>query len=252
MPGLVNGDPIIGRWKTCVENWPECETFKYDQACCRWPKNCSAEVFLSEIQEYPERASDVVLYPGWYLAPNNTVEKFPMTTEDPTAIPLRVDPLRQRMTGWTYHGNHEIDVPYMTEITDNLWQGGCESSLELPRFIEHVINLYPGVHYRTRHRLESELRVRMYDSVEQGLDGVMALAGWVNSCRRQGPTLVHCQAGLNRSSLVVATALMLGDGMSAADAIAHIREQRSPACLCNRAFEQFLYDIDPLAVGERS
>lgn len=173
-----------------------------------------------------------------------------MPDEDPTAVPLRVDPLRQRMTGWTYHGNHEIDVPYMTEMADNLWQGGCAPSLELPRFIEHVINLYPGVHYRTRHHLESDLRVRMYDSTEQELSGVVALAHWVNYCRTQGPTLVHCQAGLNRSSLIIGTALMLGDGMSAAEVIAHIREKRSPACLCNPSFEQFLHSIDLVTINE--
>jgi len=61
----------------------------------------------------------------------------------------------------------------------------------------------------------------------------------VNACREDGPTLVHCQAGLNRSSLVAARALVLG-GMTADDAIALIREKRSPACLCNPAFERWL------------
>jgi protein-tyrosine phosphatase len=51
--------------------------------------------------------------------------------------------------------------------------------------------------------------------------------------------LVHCQAGLNRSGVVVAYALML-NGMSAAEAIARIRERRSPAVLCNPQFERWL------------
>lgn len=167
-----------------------------------------------------------------------------MSTEDPTAIALRVDPFHERMIGTTYHGNIEFDVPYMTEIADNLWQGGCDARLRLPEFIENVVNLYPGVQYRIKHRLHSELKVRMYDDINQGLDGVIALAHWVNSCRAQGPTLVHCQAGLNRSSLIVGTALILGDGMSASQAVEHIRTTRSPACLCNTAFEQFLHSIE--------
>ena len=79
----------------------------------------------------------------------------------------------------------------------------------------------------------------MYDSEDQALEQVEAIARWVNACRETGPVLVHCQAGLNRSSLVVARALMLA-GKSAEDAISTLREKRSPACLCNHAFEEYL------------
>lgn len=79
----------------------------------------------------------------------------------------------------------------------------------------------------------------MYDSSDQGFAQVDAIAAWVNVCRKDGPTLVHCQAGLNRSGLVAARALTL-DGMNAADAIALLREKRSPAVLCNRSFESWL------------
>jgi protein-tyrosine phosphatase len=50
---------------------------------------------------------------------------------------------------------------------------------------------------------------------------------------------VHCQAGLNRSSLVIARALILS-GMPSVAAIALIREKRSPACLSNPSFERWL------------
>ena len=79
----------------------------------------------------------------------------------------------------------------------------------------------------------------MYDSLDQAYGQVDAIAAWVNAGRRSAPTLVHCQAGLNRSSLVAARALML-EGRSADEAITLIREQRSPACLCNPAFERWL------------
>jgi protein-tyrosine phosphatase len=64
----------------------------------------------------------------------------------------------------------------------------------------------------------------------------------VNSCRGSGPTLVHCQAGLNRSSLVVVRALVL-DGMDVDTAIAVVREKRSPVCLCNPSFESWLRSV---------
>ena len=66
-----------------------------------------------------------------------------------------------------------------------------------------------------------------------------AIATWVNTCRETAPTLVHCQAGLNRSSLVAARALVLG-GRTPDEAITLIRRKRSPACLCNPAFERWL------------
>jgi len=48
---------------------------------------------------------------------------------------------------------------------------------------------------------------------------------------------VHCQAGLNRSSLIVAKALWLNGFGTGNQIIKHIRATRSPACFCNEAFE---------------
>ena len=79
----------------------------------------------------------------------------------------------------------------------------------------------------------------MYDSVDQAFDQVDAIARWVNECRAAGATLVHCQAGLNRSSLVVGRALVL-EGMTAKSAIELIRSKRSPVCLSNPSFERWL------------
>lgn len=160
---------------------------------------------------------------------------------DPTRISLAVDPQSRRMSGVAYHGNTHFDVPFISEIVSGLWQGGCENGLVLPAFIDHLVSLYPWEQYNRRGDgiLDSLLTVKMFDSVEQGFHQVLDIAAWVNSCRKLGPTLVHCQAGLNRSSLVVATALVL-DGMAGREAVALLREKRSPACLCNPAFEEFV------------
>lgn len=146
------------------------------------------------------------------------------------------------MRGVAYHGNTPFDVPYISEIGPNLWQGGCTTGLLLPNFIEHVVSLYPWERYSILHEVQSETYVKMYDSTDQGYIQVDALARWINLCRESGPVLVHCQAGLNRSSLLAARALYIesdeGCDNSCGDHIVdHLRASRSPAALCNPAFE---------------
>jgi protein-tyrosine phosphatase len=158
---------------------------------------------------------------------------------DPTGIKIDFDPTVQRMRGVARHGNTPFDVPFISEIASNLWQGGCQDGLMLPKFIRHVVSLYPWEQYKVQHELESNLWVRMYDSEDQMFGQVELLARWVNQCRETGPVLVHCQAGLNRSSLVAAKALILS-GKSPEEAIGLLREKRSPACLCNPVFEKWL------------
>ena len=161
---------------------------------------------------------------------------------DTGTIDIRVDPTRQRLTGRTNHGGLYFDIPYVSEIAPNLWQGGCQDGLVLPKFISHLLSLYMWEQYTVSHKLRTSHTVEMRDSVSQSMSQVDKWARWVNARRRTGPVLVHCQAGLNRSSLVVCRALML-DGWTANDAIYEVREKRSPACLCNDSFEQHLRSI---------
>jgi predicted protein tyrosine phosphatase len=140
------------------------------------------------------------------------------------------------------HGNTPFDVPFISHIEGNLWQGGCANGMILPHFIRHIVSLYPWEQYKGHDDLLSALSVVMYDAEDQAFEQVEALAFWVSTCMDAAPVLVHCQAGLNRSSLVAARALMLR-GRSADEAIALIRQQRSPACLCNTAFEDYLRSL---------
>ncbi len=149
------------------------------------------------------------------------------------------------MTGVTMHGNKPFDVPYISEIADNLWQGGVTNGLVMPGFLKHLVSLYPWEQYSVReNHLQSLMYVSMYDSLDQGFEQVLDIASWVNSCRRSGPVLVHCQAGLNRSSVVVGAALVMMGEMTGPEAVAYIREVRSPACLCNPAFEKWLTELE--------
>lgn len=157
---------------------------------------------------------------------------------DPTAIPIEFDPERQWMQGTAVHGNTPFSVPYVSRITDDLWTGGCRDGLILPAEVEHVVSLYPWEAYRAKHKVKSTMAVRLYDADDMpDRNLIYGLAEWVNACRRDGITLVHCQAGLNRSALVAGLALALsGDALDGADAIHKLRAARSKAVLCNPSF----------------
>lgn len=168
------------------------------------------------------------------------------TPKDPTFIPIDLDTHSRRISGYTAHKNLYFDVPLISHITGNLYQGGVGPGLDLPEGITHLVSLYPWEHYNPSSSLRSSLTVLMYDSLNQGFSQVAPLAQWVNSCAKDGPTLVHCQAGLNRSALVVARALMF-QGLSAPEAISLLRSTRDEAVLCNSSFEEWLLaqDQDP-------
>jgi len=164
-----------------------------------------------------------------------------MMDKDHTAIDIDFDPSVQRMSGVAYHGNTPFDVPFISHIDGNLWQGGCRNGLIVPDNIDVVISLYPWEKY-TLQEGQIRLEYKMYDSEDQGFDQVIEIAMQVNRYLDHGKTvLVHCQAGLNRSGLVAATALML-KGMSGPDAIKLLREKRSNACLCNPSFARWVFD----------
>ena len=111
---------------------------------------------------------------------------------DPTRIDIVADPTLKRMKGIAVHGNTPFDVPFISKIGFNLWQGGCETGLELPKHIKHVVSLYPWERYETHRHLQSELYVEMYDSTDQAFDQVDVLAQWINLQRKSGAVLVHC------------------------------------------------------------
>lgn len=159
---------------------------------------------------------------------------------DPTRIDINVDPRERRMRGTAIHGNTPFDVPFLSHIEDNLFTGGCTDGLILPDVIQHVVSLYPWEEYRVYHELRSMTSVRLYDAEPEGAI-TQGLAKWAAACVDDAPTLIHCQAGLNRSGLLAALVLM-ERGRSADEAIALLREKRSPAVLCNPMFEQFLRD----------
>jgi hypothetical protein len=74
-----------------------------------------------------------------------------------------------------------------------------------------------------------------------GLDELARIV--VEAVKAGEKVLVRCQAGLNRSALVVALA-MLREGYAATQIISHLRDVRSPYVLCNQSFVDYILEKD--------
>jgi hypothetical protein len=153
---------------------------------------------------------------------------------------INTDFTSHHIEGIAREGNTPFNVPLITKFDDTLWQGGCINGVSLNGQFRHIVSLYPWERFNPGRELDSFLEVRLYDcgTIPDPIQ-LRWLAGWINRCRKTGPVLVHCQAGLNRSGLLTGLALVL-DGMKPADAIAQMRKQRCSAVLCNKAFETWL------------
>ena|ERR1700688_1921617 len=153
---------------------------------------------------------------------------------------ISTDLTSHHIEGIALEGNIPFSVPLITQVDETLWQGGCVDGVSLNAQFANVISLYPWERFKPGIKLLSFLEVQLWDSGDlPDNQQLYSIARWVNICRKTGPTLVHCQAGLNRSGLVTALALIL-EGMEPADAIAKLRQSRCNAVLCNKAFERWL------------
>lgn len=165
---------------------------------------------------------------------------------DPTRIEIAFDPRNEIMRGIATHGYTPFECPYVSQITDSLYVGGCHPSMTVPAVIDRVVSLYQWERYRDHPGLKSHESFEMYDSDDlPDVDTLNSVVDVVVNYLNSGDTvLVHCQAGLNRSNLISALVLMR-QGHTARSAIELLREKRSPAVLCNRTFERFLLSLDP-------
>lgn len=135
-------------------------------------------------------------------------------------------------------GDGYFSAPLVSQIRENLWTGGCIDGVRLPDEFSYVVSLYPWEKYELGNRT-TRFEFKMFDSPEVNtdiLDEIVEIAAY---CVSVGQTLIHCQAGLNRSGLIAGLVLIRG-GMAPRDAIQLLREKRSPVVLCNRTFEEWL------------
>ena len=154
---------------------------------------------------------------------------------------------------------HDIgwDFPLWSEILPGLWLGGTDDDDTIetgvdtykPRMItkddfDTVVTLYSWA--QPVDWLVEEVRYGFYDSEISHIDfdaveraSVFAHSAWKSGKR----VLIRCQAGINRSSLVMAHVLMK-DKYTAREAIDLMREKRSKAVLLNRHFVDYLVMSD--------
>lgn len=134
-----------------------------------------------------------------------------------------------------------FDAPLISHVEGNLWQGGCQNGVYLDTF-ETVVSLYPWEKYDLAPGT-TRLEVKMYDAQEGVLfDDLVRASDAVLEGLKKGPTLVHCQAGLNRSGLVASFTLMRL-GRTAQEAIDLLRHTRSTFVLCNEVFVSQLHQL---------
>lgn len=171
-----------------------------------------------------------------------------MSSQESDNLPAAVDPRVRRFSGYTVHGDLPFSAPFISCVLNDgpggkrLYQGGVENGLVLPGSILHVVSLYQHERYTVGHELLTNLKVRADDAVSQPMDIIDPVAAYIAALYdsgEPGDILVHCQAGLNRSGVVVARVLQKL-GWDTSEAIDHLREVRSPAVLCNPAFEAWL------------
>lgn len=153
---------------------------------------------------------------------------------------------------WGYGKSNKI----MHEVLPDLWQGGTHDDdvLGNPRFardpqitikdFDTAITMYQ--YANPAGWFVKELRYCIYDSTMETIDleelfatARIAYKDWADGKR----VLIRCQAGWNRSGLVMALVLML-DGIPAKEAIELIRNKRSENALCNPDFVEFLETLD--------
>lgn len=114
-----------------------------------------------------------------------------------------------------------------------LFIGGLRHQTDIRPEVDAVLNLCEldnfwvaraGRHLNDRFARKGEMTVGM------DMSDLLSEARWVAGRLRAGQrVLVHCYAGVNRSSTVCCAALMLLEGLSAEDALARVRENH-PGC----------------------
>ena len=144
------------------------------------------------------------------------------------------------------------------EIKPGLWLGGTHdehdmrwgrASHELPPIgpdeFDTIITMYAWA--RPADWFVKEIRFGIYDGDMSDFD-TASLHEIVSIAHRDWKAgkkvLVRCQAGINRSGLIMALVL-IRDGMSAAKAIELMRSKRARSVLRNETFEKWLLALKP-------
>lgn len=139
-----------------------------------------------------------------------------------------------------YPSEAYFKLPLVTHAEDNLWVGGCINGVGLPHDFDVVVSLDAHENYELG---PSTVRVVLPMTDTEQVDRATVLRAVefaAGALERGSKTLIHSVAGLNRSILVAALALVSLGRRTPRQAVGLLRERRSPVALCNQAFEDFL------------
>ena len=155
------------------------------------------------------------------------------------------------------HQIDDWDFPLWSEILPNLWVGGTDDddtledsvNLHANRKItkddfDAVVTLYAWA--QPVDWMVEELRFGFYDSgiAHIDMEALHRAASFaVDQVRNGNKVLIRCQAGLNRSGLTAALAL-IQMGYKPDEAIDVLRAKRSRYVLINKEFEEFLLALE--------
>jgi protein-tyrosine phosphatase len=143
-------------------------------------------------------------------------------------------------------------VPLITQygnvLSGRVWHGGCTNNVractEEGDEFDLIVSLYPREKYSIRASQTARLEMPLLDTGECDLALVRVAADLAAAyLNKGGKVLIHCQEGMNRSSLVLGVLLIEHAGISPQEAIGEIRKRRSKKCLYNGAFVRQLLSL---------
>lgn len=144
-----------------------------------------------------------------------------------------------------------MEVPLYSEIVPGLWMGGTDDydtvdrPGQLPRLsaekeFDAVVTL--NVYASPFGWYVKELRFGFPDSSlgEEHIEEIERIADWAYVEWKKGrKVLVRCQAGMNRSGLIIAL-ILIRNRISAAEALKLIRKKRHPDALGNHSYVEYI------------
>lgn len=133
-----------------------------------------------------------------------------------------------------YNGNMQ-DVH---QIDGNIWMGSAPIK-KVDDSFDYIINLYAGARYSLQSHQVMVFALMNDEALIPNERLLHNLADTAVEFAKRGKTLIHCQAGLNRSGLITGLTL-IKQGMHPQIAIDLIRRKRSPQALFNKTFADWL------------
>jgi hypothetical protein len=135
---------------------------------------------------------------------------------------------------------------------DVVQRGKTSRALSEPSPFDSVVCMYGHANPIGYYVREQRFGIADAELDEASKPEIIQLADWLHSEWKQGKSVAgKCQAGLNRSSLIVALVL-LKEGYTATEAIELIRKKRSEYALFNNHFVEFIHEVFEGVFKERA